>query len=264
MLLLGFLPPGLPAPAQTSAPLPDAGTLLHAVEAHQRDLEKTRESYTYLRQTVTEEVAKNGSVKKTTSEDAEIFYVNSHEITHTVRKNGQALSSGDQKKEDERVRKEVEKAETVPPGQALNDDTISVGRMLAIMKTSPPHREVLDGRSTIALHFTGDPQAKTHGRAENASKKVDGTVWVDEQDRQVRRLVAVFDGDFGIGYGLLVLAKGSSFSFDQKPVNSELWLPASAHVHVIGKALGFVGYRAEIQINDSRFQRFHAEADQAH
>ncbi len=255
--------PALALPAQTNAPLPDPPTLLRDVMAHQTALEKLRENYTYLQQTVTREVKKDGSVKKTDSEDAQVFYVNTHEIARVVRKNGKDLSAGDEKKEIDRVAKEIDKAQHTPPGTSLNGDTVSVSRLLAIMKTSPSHHETIDGRGMIVFNFTGDEKAKTHGRVEDASKKVTGTVWVDEQDRQVRRLVAIFDGDYAIGFGILILAKGSSFTFDQKLVNSEVWLPTSARVHVIGKAFGVVGYRAEIQIEDSNYQRFHAQVEPA-
>ncbi len=248
--------------SEAQQPLPDAPTLFREVQAHQAALEKTRENYTYLRHTVINQVDKNATVKKTESRDSEIFYVNAHEIERTVRKDGKELSPGDAKKESEHVLKEIQKAQATPPNEAANQNTVSIGRMLQIMKISAPRRETMDNRAMIVYSFVGEPHAKTHGRAEDASKKIAGTLWIDERDEQVRRLVADFDGDYSIGFGLLTLAKGSSFSFDQKLVNNEIWLPTSAHVHVIGKALGFVGYRAEIQITDSNYQRFHTAAEQ--
>ncbi len=95
------------------------------------------------------------------------------------------------------------------------------------MKTSPARRATLDGRGMIFFDFTGDPHAKTNGLAEDASKKITGTVWVGEGDRQARRLIAVFHDNFSVGFGLAAVAKGSSFTFDQKLVNNELWLPTS-------------------------------------
>jgi hypothetical protein len=259
LLLIVIAPPGI---TQQGAPaIPDVPTLLHSVEAHQLQLEKTRENYTYLERTVITELNKDGSTKKTDTEEDEVFYVNTHEIDRKVKKNGKELSGSDQDKETKRVTKEVEKAQNTPPGQPENGDTISVGRMLQIMKYSAAYREMVDSRSTIVFDYTGDPHADTHGRAENASKKLAGTVWIDERDLQVRRLTARFDGDFHMGFGLLTLVKGSSFTFEQKLVNNELWLPVSAHVHAVAKAIGLLSYRAEIQVEDSNYQRFHAEAE---
>ncbi len=242
-------------------PLPDIATLLHDVQAHQRQMDATRENYTYLQQSVVTELNKNGGVKKTETEDAEVFYVNGHEVQRTVRKNGKELSAPEQSKESDKVVKEVAKAEKTPRGQTTDQDQISVSRLLQIMKYSAPRRETLDGRSTIVFDFTGDPHASTHGRAEDASKKLAGTIWIDEHDREVRRVTAQLDDNFHLGFGLFKLAKGSSFTFEQKLVSNELWLPTSAHVHILATALGVMGYRGEIQVEDSKFQRFHTDTE---
>ncbi len=260
LLLVFVLLPPTSRGQQGAQPVPDVPALVHQVELHQQELEKTRENYTFLERTVVTELNKDGSPKKTETEDNEVFFVNTHQVERKVKKNGKDLSAPEQAKETERVKKEVEKAQRTPPGQSQNQDTISVGRMLQIMKYSSAHREMVDGRSTIAFDYTGDPHAETHGRAEDASKKLAGTVWIDERDLQVRRLTASLYGDFHVGFGMFTLVKGSSFLFEQKLVNNELWLPVSAHVHILGRALGMFGYRGEVQVEDSNYQRFHVDA----
>ena len=96
--------------------------------------------------------------------------------------------------------KEVDKAQKTPPGKTMDKNDVSVSQLLAIMKVSNPRREMLDGRSTLAFDFVGDPHAQTHGMAEDASKKLSGTLWVDEQDREVRRMIARFDDNFHLGF----------------------------------------------------------------
>lgn len=248
--------------AAQDAPLPDVATLLKQVATHQREIDQTRENYTWNEAIVTRMLDKKGNVKKTESEENNIFFVNTHEIDRTVKKNGKDLTPDEEKKEQGRVAKEVEKAEKTPPGQSLNKDTVSITQILGIMKASQPRREIVDGRSAIAFDFTGDPHAKTHGIAEDASKKISGTIWIDEKDREVRRLIARFDDNFHLGFGLFSVGKGSNFTFDQKLVNNELWLPVAADAHVMGHAIGLIGYRADVNVTDTNYQRFHAEAEQ--
>lgn len=243
-----------------SGPLPDVPTLMQQVEDHQRKLDQTRENYTYREITETHELDKNGNVKKSETEEDDIFFVNTHEIDRTVKKNGKELSEGEQKKEQERVMKAVEKAQKTPAGEATEKNAVSISRLLSIMKVSRPRREMLDGRSTITFDFTGDPHAKTHGMAEDASKKLSGTLWIDEQDREVRKMIAHFDDNFHLGFGLFSVGKGSNFTFDQKLVNNELWLPTDAQAHVVAHAIGVIGFRADINVIDKDYQRFHAEA----
>ena len=166
-------------------PIPDPSTLMKQVEDHQRKLDQTRENYTYREVVVTRELDKNGGLKKTESEENEVFFVNSHEIDRQVKKNGKELSPDEQKKQMEHVTREIDKAQKTPPGQSVDKNDVSISKLLAIMKVSNPRRVLIDGRTTFAFDFVGDPHAQTHGMAENASKKLSGTIWIDEQDREV-------------------------------------------------------------------------------
>ena len=249
--------------AQTAQPaLPDVPTLMKQVEDHQHKLDQVRENYTYHEVVITHELDKNGNVKKNESEENNVFFVNGHEIQRKVKKNGKELSADEQKKEQEHVEKDVEKASKTPPGQSLDKNEVSVTRLLQIMKVSNPRREPMDGRTMIAFDFVGDPHAKTHGMAEDASKKLSGTLWVDENDHQVRRMIARFDDNFHLGFGLFSVGKGSTFTFDQKLVNNELWLPTGAQIHIIAHAIGIIGWRGDIAVTDNDYQKFHADAVQ--
>jgi hypothetical protein len=252
----------LPSPAQQASPIPDVPTLMKQVQEHQRKLDKTRENYTYREAIVTHELDKSGNVKKTESEENEVFFVNTHEIDRKVKKDGKDLSADEQKKEQNHVMKEVEKAQKTPPGQSIDKNEVSISQLLSIMKVSNPRREMLEGRSTLTFDFAGDPHAQTHGMAEDASKKLSGTIWIDEQDREVRRLIARFDDNFHLGFGLFSVGKGSNFTFNQKLVNNELWLPVDGQAHIVAHAVGFIGFRADVSVTDDQYQVFHAEAQQ--
>lgn len=263
LLSLAFGTP-LVARAQSPAPpLPDIPTLIGQVRQHQLQMESVQENYTFHETTVSQELNKNGSVKKTESAEFEVFYVNTHEVHRLIRKDGKDLSADEEKKETDRVTKYVEKAQQTPPGQAPNGEiVISVGRILAMAKVSSPRREVLDNRSTIVFDFTGDPHAKARNIAEEAARHTSGTFWIDEQDRQVRRLVAHLIDNVHGGFGLFSLNKGSNLTFDQKLVNNELWLPTGANVYLIAHAVGIFGFRANIEVTDNDYKKFHAEAQQ--
>jgi hypothetical protein len=249
-------------PTANQPSIPDAATLMKQVEDHQRKLDQTRENYTYREIVVIHQLDKNGKLKKTESEEDEVFFVNTHEIDRKVKKDGKDLSADEQKKEMEHITKEVDKAQKTPPGKSLDKNEVSISKLLTIMKVSNPRRENLDGRSTFAFDFVGDPHAQTHGMAEDASKKLAGTIWIDEQDREVRRLIARFDDNFHLGFGLFSVGKGSNFTFDQKLVNIELWLPTTGQAHIVAHAIGVIGYRADISVTDDQYQVFHAEAQQ--
>jgi hypothetical protein len=244
-------------------PLPSIPQLMREVVDHQRQLEKVRENYTYSATVTTQEIGSDGQVKKTETEELEEFFVNGHSVGRTVKKKGQALSGHDLDKETERVTRLVEKAEKTPTDQPLEGQEISVSRLLEIMDVRNERRENYRGRPAIVFDFVGRKNAQTHGLAEDASKDLQGTLWVDEVDRQIAHLDAVFNDNFHVGGGVVAnVQKGSNFHFDQALVNGEVWLPTGAEGSVQARVFLVKSYRQHFAERDYDYKRFRVEAEQ--
>jgi hypothetical protein len=248
--------------ANEPAALPDAATMLREVEAHQKQLDKVREDYTFRAVQTTRWLDSGGNTKKVETEEHEVFFVNGERVEKLVRKDGKDLTLDQARKEQDRVNKEVLKISK--PGYSNPDkDEITVSRLLQIVTFSRPRRVGLNGRDTIAFDFAGDPHAKTHGRGEDALKKVSGTIWIDEADREVSRMSATLDENYHVGFGLLAsVAKGSNMVFDQALIRNEAWLPTAIALHVQARALLVAGIRAEIDIRFDQYKKFQTDAVQ--
>ena len=206
--------PGL-SQAATEQPLPDIRQLMREVQEHQKQLDKIRENYTYTSFQTTQDIDAKGQIKKTETAEYEAFFVNGHIIERKVKANGELLDEHNQQKETERVSKLVEKAEKTPREQSLEGPSISISRVLEIMDVHHPRRENYRGSPAIVFDFIGRKDVKTHGMAEDASKKLQGTIWIDEAGRQVAHLEVSFNDNFRLVGGLLAtIQKGSSFRFD--------------------------------------------------
>jgi hypothetical protein len=276
---------------QGGSALPDIRQLLLEVQEHQKQLEKVRENYTYTSLQTTQDIDANGQVKKTETLEGEDFFVNGHVIERTVKKNGQPLNSHEEQKETGRVTKLVEKAEKLLPDQPLQGPGITVSRLLEIMDVRNPRRENYRGRPAIVFEFIGRKDAKTHGLMEDASKKLEGTVWIDEADRQVAHMEVSFNDNFRVAGGLLAtIQRGSSFHFDQAPVNhpnakdpslgtpvshpnakdpslgtpvnEELWLPTGGEGTMTARVLMVKGLRQHFTERDYDYKRFRVEIEQ--
>ncbi len=259
-LLVSFLL--LPTVFRAQA-LPEISTLMQQVRANQLQLDKIRESYTFREVQVLHELDKRGAVKKQESREYNVFFVHGHQIESLVRKNGNTLSADEAAKQTEHLKHKVELAEQTAPGEPLNNKhEVDISRLLTIERFSNEHRVTMDNRPMISIDFAGDTKAQTHGIAEDASKHLTGTLWIDEQDRQVRRVQARLDSPLRFELGLLSLSQGSSFSFDQKIINNEVWLPTGATAHIEAHAALFLGYHLQIDIVDDQYKRFHAAAEQ--
>lgn len=250
--------------AQASpAPIPDVRQLMREVQQHQKQLEAIRETYTFSSSLTVQDVDGSGKVTKTETSEHEDFFVNGHIIERTVKKNGQPLNEHDQQKETDRVTKLVQKAEKTPSDQHLEGPSISISRVLDLMDVNNARRETYRGRPTLLFDFVGRKNAKTHGLAEDASKKLRGTVWIDEADRQVAHLEVTFDDNFHVAGGLIAnIQKGSSFRFDQAPVDGGLWLPTGGEGNVQARILLLKNLRQRFINRDYDYKRFRVDTQQ--
>jgi hypothetical protein len=241
------------------ASMPDPATLVKEIEAHQRRMDELRENYTFHEITSTDELDPHGAVRAIESEERDVFFVNGYRIARLMKKNGRELSEGERAREQERIKGLIEKDMKAPPGRSYNrrGENASVGQLLPLMKISNPRRVSLNGRSTLAFDFVGDSHAKARGLAENAARRIAGTVWIDETDREVARLEAQFDDTFRIGGGFLAsIHKGTSLVFEQSRLGEELWMPTASEIHLAARELLVKGVRQNIHIKDSDFRRF--------
>ena len=247
-----------------AAPIPDIRQLMKEVQAHQKAVEKERENDTYTTLITTQDLDANGNVTKTETEEDENFFVDGHIIARVVKKDGKPLSGHEEQKETERVTKLVEKAQNTPSTQPLEGQTISISHMLEIMDVRNPRREMYRGRPTIQFDFIGRKDAKTHGMIEDASKKLQGTIWIDEADRQVAHLEVSFNDNFRVAGGVFAtVQKGSNFHFDQAPVGGGVWLPTGGEGVVQARLMMFKSVRQRYTERDYDFKRFSVDAQQS-
>ena len=247
----------------SGAPLPDVRKLMQEVEQHQKQVDKIRENYTYTSLQTTQDIDSSGQVKKTASDESEVFFVNGHRIDRAVKKDGKPLDPHDEQKETDRITKLVEKAEKTPPDQSLDGRQVSITQVLSVMDVRNPRRQLYHGRPNVVFDFIGRKDAKTHGLAEDASKKMQGTIWIDEADREVAHMDVSFDDNFKVGGGIVAtIQKGSNFHFEQSPINGELWLPVGAEATVAARVLMVKGVRQHFTERDYDFKRFNVQTQQ--
>lgn len=251
------------ATAQTAA-IPDVPTLLREVQEHQRKTDTIREDYTFHEIVRTDTLNGDGTVKETKSEESEVFFVHGHRILQVLKRDGVELNARDRAKEEDRVRKEIEgqakKPKPTERGRGGGRDHI-VSRILAVAKTSNPRRENFRGRPTLVFDFEGDPKAKANGMDQNAAKKLAGTIWIDEADREVARLEVRFYDNFRIGGFLANVQKGTSMNVDQAPIGDGLWMQTGSEDHLAAR-LVVKNLRMNVHIQDFDFKKFNVGTKQ--
>ncbi len=261
----------LPVTSQISAsegeerPLPDIPKLMHEVQEHERTSEAVQKDYLYHAIDTMQEIDGHGRVKKTESRGYDVFWVEGVPVHKLTSKDGRNLSPQELKKEDERIDKEVAKAKerlakADAKGKATDpegNDEVTVSRLLELGSFSNARRVTLNGRSTIAVDYAGDPKAKIRNRLEGVIRDMAGTVWVDEDDRAIAKLEGHFFETFKIGAGLVAnIQKGTSFSLEQRKINDEVWLPVEANGHGTARMLLLFKFNGNFREVDSGYRKF--------
>lgn len=246
-------------------PLPDIPKLMHEVEEHEKTSETVQKDYLYHAIDTMQEIDGHGRVKKTETRGYDVFWIEGVPVHKLTSKDGRNLSLQDLKKEDELIDKEVAKArerraKAEARGKATDPDgydEVTVSRLLELGSFSNARRVTLNGRSTIAVDYAGDPKAKTRNRLEGVIHDMAGTVWVDEDDRAIAKLEGHFFETFKIGAGLVAnIQKGTSFSLEQRKVNDEVWLPVEANGRGTARMLLLFKFNGNFREVDSGYRKF--------
>jgi hypothetical protein len=268
-LLLLFLPTTITCAQQSPSPqpLPPTTQLLLDAERNQRAAEAANRDYTYHVHLEQQDLDHNGNLKKTTTTDSESLTIDGIRVDRVVDRDGKPLSAKDAEKESDKIDKDVAKAKEhrekrAAEGKATDargDDLLTVSRILELGAFSNPRRVDLNSRPTIALDYTGDPNAKTRNDAEKAFRDLVGTVWIDEQDRVLVHGQGHFLRDFKIGAGLVLnIHQGLSFDFTATHITGNIWLPATINAQGSARILLLDSINGRVHLTTSDYRKFHS------
>ncbi len=256
----------LPVAAASSPakPIPDIATLMHRVLENQDRLDKIRENYACRDARVVEKLNKYGDVLKTASFVYQVSFFDGHQIKRLIEENGRPLSAKALKKEDRRIRKEIEKyAHDKSSGKQAEEErkaAVTIQDFLKAERFYNPRRERLDGRSVIAFDFKANRAFRARTGAEKLAQTLAGTIWIDARAAEVVRLEARFAKAYKVGWGLVAAVHpGTAVAIRQTLVNNQVWLPTYTSFHVSARAL-FFHVNEDQTDRYSHYREFHVES----
>jgi hypothetical protein len=255
--------------------LPDIKKLIGELQENQNKVEEILENYSFKQKSISRELGKDGILRETESETYLLTFYKGNRIRRLIEKNGKALSTSEQEKEDREVQnrikdiekkiakdeeKTVEQSSSGAPDE--NGRRISIAEVLRASNLINPRRERLKGRDVIVFDFEPNPNFDFKN-AKSFLKffgKTGGVMWIDEKDKQVARLEAELFDSYKIGGGLLAkLRKGASFTLEQDRINNEIWLPAVADINLSVRVLLVGGVKVNQVVRSYDYNRFNAE-----
>jgi hypothetical protein len=248
-----------------SRPLPDIKQLLSDLQENQKQIESLVDQYSCTENEEVRVLGKHGQVKKSIVKEYEDFYLGGELVRRVVKKDGRPLSSGEQKKEDSRVEKRIheyekKKGEEGEGATRKKKEQIDISTFLRISNFTHPRWEEYRHHNVIALDFVPNPDYRPQDKLEDLLHKLVGTLWVDDQARDVVRLEAHLSETFKLGGGLLAsVHKGGSLVMEQAKMNNEVWLPTSVEMHFPARVLLFASLFADYTSRFSDYKKFRVE-----
>lgn len=254
-----------PAPAAPDAPLPDKQVLRDRALASLKKSEKDLEKYSCAVRTQEDELNSDGSVKKHKSREEERFFVNGIEIDHLLSRDGKPLSPADAKKEQDRVNYETKKysnAKNVEKRHA--EDEKEIDMFLTALRFTNERREVRNGRNTIEVDLSGDPNFHAKNLEQRFAAAMVGHIWIDEETGNIVEMHAQTDRDVKIGGGLIAsVHKGFRVGLIQQREPDGVWIEKSVEGSGDARAALFLHPRFQFREDLDKCYTFSVDTQQS-
>jgi hypothetical protein len=143
-----------------------------------------------------------------------------------IERDGTAASGSEVERREPRGRR--------PRRRSAVDDTVGV------LHFTIDRRDTVAGRRVIVVRFAPKADGNAETREGNLAKRFSGTIFVDEEAREVVRVEATAIDDLTYGFGVVArLGRGTKVHLAREPVEGNLWLPTNIRFSGSGRALLF-------------------------
>ncbi len=253
----------------TAADIDPGEIVRRSVEKDTMNFRRGRE-YTYQRQEVTHELDSHGQVKKTESSTYDLVTIGEELYSKLIAKDGKQLSEKDAREADEKFEKQVRQRKAESPGaraKRLNQQRKQEDEARRFLSEIPEAytfrlrgQEVVDGHESWVLDAEPRPGYRPKVKRAELLSKFKGRIWIDKKEYQWVRVEAETIDTVSFGLFLARLGKGATLTFEQKRVNSEVWLPARATARLDAKLALLKSFRISNEVTWSGYRKFHTDS----
>lgn len=266
MFVLGALACLGQEPAENSAAdaaeLPDIPALFKEVEKHARESEAIQRNYVFRRVDEVQELDKKGQVKSTETMEYDVRFESGEMIQRLVAKNGKPLSESERKKQDKAVAKQEKRARELaadPEKREKEENSITPSKFIAAERFYNVRREMLNGREMLAFDLEPRPEYKGKGLVGKFMKVMVGTIWIDENAKEMVKLHLRLRDGMSLGLGLASVKEGAYMTFENARVNDEIWLPSAGEAN-FGFRVIFSRKNIRVKFRFSDYRKFGSES----
>ena len=229
--------------------------------------------YTYNERQEVIQLNKKGEPQKTKVRSYEVFPSTVEQLIYRrlVSKDGKPVEEKELRKQDKKYNKTVQKYAKkgrkrglqagseyeAGEAEALREEKALIDEMLRLYRFEIQGWELLEEHPTLVASFTPRPGFKSKIKDIKILQKIQGRVWVSEQDYHPVKVEARTLKSIKFGWGILAkLNKGAHMLFQRRKVNDEVWLPTQASFRGSGRLLLFKGFCFQATSQYSDYKKF--------
>jgi len=271
------------APAQSNAPSSLPGnSASNAVlsedqmrdiirQSADKDLEndKKQRNYTYTEKQVEQRLDKNGQVKSTETKTYDVMEIYGEPVEKLVAKDDKPLSEKDAKKEDDKIQKLIDKRKNESDSDRQKriqkeekeheEDRQFVHEVADAYNLKFIGMEALDGRENYIIDGDPKPGYQPHSKQGEILRRARFRVWIDKDDRQMKKLDVLITDTISWGVFLARIHKGSRVIVETTRVNNEVWLQQHIAVKVDVRLALMKNFDVNVDITDSDYKKFRSD-----
>lgn len=187
----------------------------------------------------------------------EVVETKDGDLNYPLLVNGQKPSQQLEQQAEAKLHKAVSDPSAVRKSQHdQNDDEAQSQRMLKLLPRAFLFQRGQQRGPLVELKFTPNPQFKPPNREATVFHAMEGSLWVDQKQARIARIVGHLTHEVKFGEGLLGhLDQGGDFEVTQEEVAPGFWELTALNVDMNGKALFFKTISVRQKYTRSDFKR---------
>ena len=232
------------------------------------DLEndKKQRDYTYEEREEVRRLDGKGQVKSTEVKTFDVMEIYGEQVQKLTAKDDKPLSDKDAQKEDEKIQKLIDKRKNESDDDRRKrlekeEKEREEGRKF-VTEIADAYIfkfvgiESLDGRDTYVIDCDPRPGYEPHMKEAKFLSKARGRVWIDKDDRQMKKLDVMFIDTVSYGLFLARIHKGSRVIVENVRVNDEVWLQERVAVKIDVRVALLKNFNVEVDVADRNYKKF--------
>lgn len=205
-------------------------------------------------------ITKNGT---RTDKTYQVMMIEGSTYNKLIAVNGKPLSPEQAAQEDRRAKEEIDRRRKEPPSERQkriakyqnerHQDHELMTEMAKAFDFKLAGQDTVNGHRCLALTAEPKPGYRPPDRDAEVLKGMRGTMWVDAQQYQWVKVHAELFRPVSFGLFFARVRPGTEFTFEQEPVQGDLWLPS--HFQMVLNARVFIASRHSR--DDETYSNYH-------